>query len=208
MPSFTRKKANTLDPKTKKAEDTIIQDDQKTESNLSLLMGNSLNKENNQLQISGSRNTPYRSIDEFLDESYSATSSGYRIFYYLMIISMGIANSSDATEILFISFILSDPSFEQDILKNDVAGNGGIVAASVFCGMLIGGAFTGTFSDKYGRKPTLLCGLLVNSLMGAFSAISPNVEFLTFTRFITGTGIGQFEIKIIYFAYIKHVISN
>ena len=130
----------------------------------------------------------YRSLDNFFEKVYLSTTTASKIKYFLIILSLAIANSSDATEILFISFTLSDPTFKSTMLKD---GNGGIVAASVFSGMLVGGSFIGTFSDKYGRKPTLLIGLLMNALGGGCSAISPNVFCLILTRFVAGVGIGE-----------------
>lgn len=140
-------------------------------------------------------NSTHRSLDDFLDKAYVAHPSSSKFWYYIVILSLAIGNSSDASEILFISFTLSDPTFESEMLKNDVAGNGGMVAASVFLGMLVGGSLIGSFSDKYGRKPTLLFGLIVNSLAGALSAFSPNVESLTVVRFIAGIGIGKFFVS-------------
>ena len=53
-------------------------------------------------------------------------------------LSLGVANSSDASEILCLSYILSDPSFEATMLK-DMLWQAGLLAGSVFLGMLLGG---------------------------------------------------------------------
>jgi MFS family permease len=120
---------------------------------------------------------------------------------------LGIANSSDASEILCLSYILSDNDFQNQMLRrqqqqpeqniNDQhddgsgdGGGGGFLAAAVFLGMLIGGLLVGTTSDWLGRKPVLLFGLCGNALAGLASSMAPNVQILTLLRCIAGLGIG------------------
>jgi VNT family MFS transporter (synaptic vesicle glycoprotein 2) len=104
-------------------------------------------------------------------------------------LSLGVANSSDASEILCLSYILSDASFEEHILK-DTPWRAGLLAGSVFLGMLLGGLFIGTLGDWVGRKPILMVGLLCNSLAGILSAFCANVIQLSLLRCVAGLGIG------------------
>lgn len=60
-------------------------------------------------------------------------------------LSLGVANSSDASEILCLSYILSDVNFEASILNGN---DGGSLAAAVFFGMLVGGLLVGTMGRK------------------------------------------------------------
>ena len=109
--------------------------------------------------------------------------------YWLLYFCLGVANSSDASEILCLSYILSVDRFEENILHR-TAWRGGLLAATVFMGMLIGGLFVGAAGDTLGRKPLLVMGLAVNSMAGLASAAATNVFLLSGCRFIAGLGIG------------------
>ena len=129
-----------------------------------------------------------RSLDAFLEEAYQQTRIGLRQWkYWCILLSLGVANSSDASEILCLSYILSDKHFEDQFLQGQ---SGGVLAAAVFFGMLVGGLFIGTLGDYFGRKPTLLVGLGCNVAAGLMSALAPTVGILTVLRCIAGVGIG------------------
>ena len=132
-----------------------------------------------------------RSLDEFLEDAYSKTSkrTSQQWKYWLVMLSLGVANSSDASEILCLSYILSDSDFEEHILQH-TPWRGGLLAAAVFLGMLLGGLFIGTLGDWVGRRPTLLLGLGCNAIAGILSAMAPNVLILSFLRCVAGVGIG------------------
>ena len=143
-----------------------------------------------------------RSLDDFLDQAYfetskrsapascgSISSSRQQWRYWCIALSMGVANSSDASEILCLSYILSDADFEEHILHH-TPWRGGLLAAAVFLGMLLGGLFIGTLGDFVGRKPMLLLGLGCNAIAGILSALAPNVWVLSLLRCIAGVGIG------------------
>jgi MFS family permease len=104
-------------------------------------------------------------------------------------LSLGVANSSDASEILCLSYILSDSSFEENILQ-DTPWRAGLLAGSVFFGMLLGGLFIGTLGDWVGRKPILMVGLICNSVAGILASFSQNVIQLSVLRCVAGLGIG------------------
>jgi MFS transporter, VNT family, synaptic vesicle glycoprotein 2 len=110
--------------------------------------------------------------------------------YWLMYFCLGIANSSDASEILCLSYVLSVDRFDATILHH-TAWRGGLLAATVFMGMLLGGLIVGAAGDgALGRQPLLVMGLAVNSLAGLVSAAATNVFVLSACRFVAGLGIG------------------
>ena len=136
-----------------------------------------------------------RSLDTFLDDSYGATSSVsiasvcVQWKFWVVMLSLGVANSSDASEILCLSYILSDQRFLDTILLNET-WRSGLLASAVFFGMLIGGLLVGTSGDRWGRHPMLLLGLCCNSVAGLLSALAQNVWHLSFLRCLAGLGIG------------------
>ena len=107
--------------------------------------------------------------------------------YWSLFLALGVANSSDATEILCISYILADPVFQETAL---VGHGAGLLAAAVFLGMLLGGLLVGTMGDWIGRKPMLLLGLICNAVSGILFALAPNFYLMSFLRCLAGFGIG------------------
>jgi MFS transporter, VNT family, synaptic vesicle glycoprotein 2 len=145
------------------------------------------------LRYSNSDNTSTATSDDSDIRSSSScdnvTGDQYPWRYWLIYLSLGIANSSDASEILCLSYILSIPQFDDHILHH-TAWRAGLLAATVFMGMLIGGLVVGGASDSLGRQPLLVTGLAVNSIAGLISAASTDVYLLSACRFIAGLGIG------------------
>jgi len=157
---------------------------------------------------------PSRTIDDFLDEIYKEYKRRlpspsishlvfkpwhYRHYLPLPLLALCIANSSDATEILMLSYLLANTTFKQQMFEeSNIDGTSSTegseyLAASIFLGMLIGGTCLGFLSDHIGRRPSLLIGLLTNAIAGFFSSLpflTQTIAQLTFWRFIAGIGIG------------------
>jgi VNT family MFS transporter (synaptic vesicle glycoprotein 2) len=156
-------------------------------------MSSAATTNNNSTNENKNSNAHYRTVDEFLETAYQ--SSGGRSTnnipwrYWCIILSLGVANSSDASEILCISYILSDAAFEEHMME-DKAWKGSLLAAAVFFGMLLGGLFIGSLGDWFGRRPILMLGLMCNSVAGVLSAFAPDVLSLALLRCVAGIGIG------------------
>ena len=106
-------------------------------------------------------------------------------------LALGVANSSDASEILCISYIMGDEVFQDTMLDSSGgSSSSGLLAGAVFLGMLLGGLTVGTMGDRMGRKPMLLLGLICNSISGVLSAFAQNVYILSLLRLLAGVGIG------------------
>lgn len=146
-----------------------------------------------------------RSIDDFLSELYAYKHRAYygetprkrRCEIPLPLVALCIANSSDATEILMLSYLLADSKFRDDMFSGGDSTSSmqgaDYLASSIFAGMLFGGLVLGFVSDRIGRRPALLLGLMTNSVAGMCSSLSilaPSFVQLTIWRFIAGVGIG------------------
>eukprot|EP00957_Ditylum_brightwellii_P165547 12603172-Ditylum_brightwellii.AAC.1 len=131
-----------------------------------------------------------RQIDSFYDEAYHSASASSRHAFWLIILALGIANCGDATEISCMNFILSNKGFQEEMLEGDFKKRGALIASSIFVGMLFGGLMAGAYSDRVGRRPILLLGLLMNAISGTFSALSVNVAMLCLCRMGSGLGVG------------------
>ena len=140
-------------------------------------------------------------IDKLLDDCYNKkmpiTNNPtqflhlYRIKYYTIYVSLGLANASDASEILCLSYMLSNPDFQNEILDNDMVHYGSYAAGSVFFGMLLGGIVVGSLGDNLGgRKSVLLFGLILNAFFGILASFSNNIYIFILCRWMAGIGIG------------------
>ena len=57
--------------------------------------------------------------------------------------------------------------------------------------MIIGAAFSGIASDKWGRRKVILFTLLMYSVGSFLCGVSANFTMLVICRFITGLGLGE-----------------
>lgn len=68
-------------------------------------------------------------------------------------------------------------------------GQVGVVASSVYIGMLIGSVVGGRLSDRFGRRPALVAACIVFSLGSLGCSLAPSWELLLASRIITGIGV-------------------
>lgn len=120
------------------------------------------------------------SYDEIID------SISIGIYHYYLLIICGLANASDAIEIMSASFIL--PNATNDLQLDD--HRKGILGGIIFIGMMLGGYIWGNIADKYGRKNTLIYALCINSIGGLCSSISSTYIYFILFRLISGIGVG------------------
>ena len=157
-----------------------------------------------------------RSIDDYRDSAYhhNSTSRQYNGVirdmlqhwrYYIIFLALGIANSGDSAEMGCTNYILSSTNFQNDILREgvddngdgtdgeevDFAKRGAAIAGAHFAGMLISALLSVVLADIWGRRSTLLAGLLCNSIVGILSACARNAMELCILRFMCGVGLGM-----------------
>jgi MFS family permease len=123
-------------------------------------------------------------------ESKDALSfTDYKYFYLFTIIPLCIANCSDATEILCLSYILSDSTFKSTVL---LGSSGGTLAPGGILLAILGEApidICNTKSILVGRRRPWI--LAINSIAGFASAFASNMLSMTIIRSIAGFGIGD-----------------
>ncbi|KAJ9440384.1 Organic cation/carnitine transporter 7 [Diplonema papillatum] len=105
--------------------------------------------------------------------------------YQLMaLVALGLANAADSAELMVISFILPELDFVSDTMK-------GILSASMFVGMLVGGLTAGSLADLLGRKPCLLVAMAINLVFGlAIVIFDKSWEWIFLCRVLAGVGVG------------------
>lgn len=111
---------------------------------------------------------------------------GFGFFHVLLMCINGIALSSDAVEVLSISFVfpvLADRD-EWHVTNEQEA----ILGSIIFVGMLFGSFIWGGLADMIGRRSTIITSLLVSVVFGFGSAFVPWFWMFVLFRFFSGFG--------------------
>jgi len=124
--------------------------------------------------------TTSRAYDDVIDEI------GYGPFQRKLMVICGAGWAADAMEVLLIAFALPAIIREWGLS----AGQAGLLGTAIFLGMLGGAWFWGTISDYIGRKIGFQLTVLVDSIFGFLSALSPGYLWLVIFRTLTGFGVG------------------
>ncbi|XP_033904382.3 synaptic vesicle glycoprotein 2C [Acipenser ruthenus] len=123
---------------------------------------------------------PKFSYEEAVEEA------GFGLFHGLLLVVCGWANASDAVEILCVSFLLPTARCDLQLSSSDM----GMLTASIFLGMMIGGYVWGYLADQKGRQRVLVISLTVNGVFGALASLAPWFWLFLLLRFISGIGVG------------------
>ncbi|XP_076309051.1 synaptic vesicle glycoprotein 2C-like isoform X2 [Tachypleus tridentatus] len=113
-------------------------------------------------------------------------STGFGRFQWLLLLVCGMANASDAVEILCVSFLL--PSAECDL--HLTSSDKGWLSAIIFIGMMLGSYIWGMLGDYFGRRMVLVAALLVNGGFGCLSSLSQQFSVFLVIRLFSGFGVG------------------
>lgn len=119
-------------------------------------------------------------IDEVIEEI------GLGRFQYKLLAICGVGWAADAMEVIIIAFVIPAVIREWSL----TSGQAGFIGTAIFLGMLAGAWFWGTISDYVGRKLGFELTVLVDSVFGFLSALSPSYIWLVLLRALTGFGVG------------------
>ncbi len=111
---------------------------------------------------------------------------GFGLFHILLLIINGFALSSDAVEVLSISFVLPVLVHPEEFGADDKAE--AVLGSIIFVGMLFGSYIWGGLADVIGRRTTLIGSLAVSAIFGILSAFSPWFWLFVVFRFFSGFG--------------------
>eukprot|EP00960_Hanusia_phi_P000352 9744-Hanusia_phi.AAC.1 len=122
--------------------------------------------------------------EEDVDYEDALDAMGVGAYQKLLMVVCGLANATDAIEILSLSYII--PEIETEI----AAWSLGALSSAVFAGMLVGALVGGFTSDVLGRRPVLMCSMLLNAIFTALFALASGEFVMVALRFFTGFGVG------------------
>jgi hypothetical protein len=82
----------------------------------------------------------HRSLDEYFELAYNFNQHHFikRWKYVRMILALGLCSIGDATEMLSVGYVLSDPIFQQKMMHYDMNKNGALITSSITAGMIVG----------------------------------------------------------------------
>jgi putative MFS transporter len=107
-------------------------------------------------------------------------------FQHKLLVICGASWAADAMEVIIISYVIPIVVSQWSL----TSGQAGFIGTAIFLGMLIGAWFWGTITDYVGRKIGFQITVLVDSVFGFLSALSPSYIWLVILRTLTGFGVG------------------
>ncbi|KAK6985616.1 synaptic vesicle glycoprotein 2C-like isoform X1 [Biomphalaria glabrata] len=126
---------------------------------------------------------------------------GFGKFHIFLLFMCGWAVSSDAIEVLSVSFLLPAATCDLSLSSDDK----GWLNAVVFLGMMVGGYFWGSLADKWGRRNILIWSLLVNGIGNLGSSVSQVFWLFLICRFFSGVGVGgSMPVVFTYYTEFQH----
>ena len=128
-----------------------------------------------------------KSIGAFMEEAFQQKKN--QLQFWTTIVLIALAYSTDSASILCVAFLLSDTSFQTEILGGS-ASHAGFFAAALIVGMLTGSIVFGILGDCVGRKPLVLLGMVCTATCGVLSVFVGTLTQITVLRLLAGLGIG------------------
>lgn len=112
-------------------------------------------------------------------------------FYTNMAILSAVLVSESLSATLMMPFVGLFVAHLKHIPPSEAGYMSGLLISVFQLGQMLTGKMWGTASDRVGRKPMILLGLLANAVVSTFFGMSPNLTFCIITRFIHGCANGN-----------------
>jgi SP family arabinose:H+ symporter-like MFS transporter len=120
-----------------------------------------------------------------LDSALPARGSPWYLAGICLVASLGGFLFGFDTAVISGTFEMVEEQFE--LTKFQV----GWFGSSALVGCIVGAAFVGMLSDRFGRKPNLIVASVFLFVSALYSDIPPNFDVLTWARLLGGLGVGM-----------------
>ncbi|XP_067125232.1 organic cation transporter protein-like [Centruroides vittatus] len=80
-----------------------------------------------------------------------------------------------------------------------------LAGSSYFVGFFVSGILSGQISDRYGRRPVIISGLVLHTTFGILCSFSPYYWMFTISRFFLSAGITCFHLT--FYVYVMEVVG-
>eukprot|EP00485_Elphidium_margaritaceum_P002406 CAMPEP_0202688458 /NCGR_PEP_ID=MMETSP1385-20130828/3971_1 /ASSEMBLY_ACC=CAM_ASM_000861 /TAXON_ID=933848 /ORGANISM="Elphidium margaritaceum" /LENGTH=557 /DNA_ID=CAMNT_0049343445 /DNA_START=27 /DNA_END=1700 /DNA_ORIENTATION=- len=108
-------------------------------------------------------------------------------FQFLVMVLAGMVWFAAAIQLMSTSLLILNLRMEENSITRYETGT---LASMPFLGEIFGAFFISMFSDKYGRKKSILVAALCLSFFGTLSAVSYDFYMLMLCRLMTGCAVG------------------
>ncbi|TAM90571.1 MAG: MFS transporter [Candidimonas sp.] len=119
-----------------------------------------------------------------------------------MYLTIALGHFMDGFDILMIGLVLPGAAASFGLAPADK----GVLASSVFTGMLIGTIIVGPIADRIGRKPVLITAVIAYCLLSLAAAFTTSYHELLAVRVLQGIGLGA-EVPIV-FTYLSEFMPT
>lgn len=108
-----------------------------------------------------------------------------RLLWMILLVT-GIGWLFDAMDVGLVSFVM--PAIQKEWALSPAQL--GMVGSIGMVGLAVGAALSGTFADKYGRRPVILFTLVLYGVATGLAGLSTGLSMLLILRFLVGLGLG------------------
>lgn len=125
---------------------------------------------------------PY-SPDDLLD---ALSEAPWRRFHTVAVLLFGVGWAMDAFEVTLVGNVMGALGTRFHLGGQAMS----VLLAAWFCGLMLGAAWFGALSDRYGRRRVFLASLTLYGLATLAAAVAPNLTALLVLRALAGVGVG------------------
>ena len=110
----------------------------------------------------------------------------WRRFHTVAVLLFGVGWAMDAFEVTLVGNVMGALGTRFHLGGQAMS----VLLAAWFCGLMLGAAWFGALSDRYGRRRVFLASLTLYGLATLAAAVAPNLTALLVLRALAGVGVG------------------